>query len=104
MLTAIDPPFCGVLTTTVVPGTPLWEAQERGEFVLPGKFEMLAELRTIIAGAELTACRFSSNHASNYLPLRGQLSRDRDRLLALIDPVLAMADERMLKPEWLRGL
>ena len=41
LLTAIDPPYVGVLTTTVVPDTPLAEAESAGHFVLPGKFEML---------------------------------------------------------------
>ncbi len=104
LLSRIDPPFCGALTTTVVPGTPLWELQERGEFELPGKFEMLAELRTIVAGADMSACRFASNHASNYVPIRGMLSRDRNAMVAALDRVIAAADERLLKPEWMRGL
>ena len=104
LLTRIDPPFCGALTTTVVPGTPLWTMQQEGTFELPGKFAMLRELRTIIGGAELTQCRFSSNHASNYLPLRGTLSRDREAMLRPLDQVIAMADEGLLKPEWMRGL
>lgn len=104
LLSRIDPAFCGALTTTVVPGTPLATLAQRGEFTLPDKFTMLRELRTIIAGAELTNCRFSSNHASNYLPLRGILSRDRAAMLAPLDEVIARADERLLKPEWMRGL
>ena len=88
----------------MVPGTPLWELQERGEFELPGKFEMLAELRTIVAGADMSACRFASNHASNYVHIRGMLSRDRNAMVAALDRVIAAADERLLKPEWMRGL
>jgi hypothetical protein len=55
----------------IVPRTPLAERAARGEFVLPSKFQMLAELRTIVAESEFSNCRFSSNHASNHLPLRG---------------------------------
>lgn len=103
-LTQMDPPYVGALTTTIVPGTPLAERAARGEFVLPSKFQMLAELRTIVAESEFSDCRFSSNHASNYLPLRGTLPADKPALLALLDDVLARADERLLKPERLRGL
>jgi radical SAM superfamily enzyme YgiQ (UPF0313 family) len=103
-LTQMDPPYVGALTTTIVPGTPLAERAARGEFVLPGKFQMLAELRTIVAESEFSNCRFSSNHASNYLPLRGTLPADKPALLARLDDVLARADERLLKPERLRGL
>lgn len=104
LLSRIDPPFVGALTTTVIPGTTLATLASEGRFVLPDRFVMLAELRTLIADSELSACRFSSNHASNYLPLRGQLSRDRDGFLAALDPVIAARDPELLKPEWLRGL
>jgi radical SAM superfamily enzyme YgiQ (UPF0313 family) len=103
-LAQMDPPYVGALTTTIVPGTPLAERAARGEFVLPSKFQMLAELRTIVAESEFSNCRFSSNHASNYLPLRGTLPADKPALLARLDDVLARADERLLKPERLRGL
>ncbi|MCA9708015.1 MAG: radical SAM protein, partial [Myxococcales bacterium] len=104
VLSRMDPPYVGALTTTVVPGTPLAQAQARGEFTLPGKFALLQELRDIVAGCELTACRFSANHASNYLPLRADLPTDKGPLLAMLDQVLQARDERLLKPEALRGL
>jgi radical SAM superfamily enzyme YgiQ (UPF0313 family) len=104
VLTEMDPPYVGVLTTTVVPGTPLHAAQARGEFTLPGEFEMLEELRTIVAESSLSSCRFSANHASNYLPVRSMLPRDKAALLDALDGVLARRDRRLLKPERLRGL
>ncbi len=103
-LTAMDPAFVGALTTTVVPGTPLDAMQQRGEFELPSKFRMLEELRTIVDEARFTQTRFSANHASNYLPVRSELPRDRDALLEVLDRVIAEGDERRLKPERLRGL
>ena len=103
-LTAIDPAYVGALTTTVIPGTPLAELQARGAFELPTKFRMLEELRVLVAASELSNCRFSSNHASNYLSLRGTLPGDKAELLARLDGVLARRDERLLKPEALRGL
>ncbi len=104
LLSRINPPFVGALTTTVIDGTRLWELQHCGDFELPDRFTMLGELRTIIADAKLSNSRFSSNHASNYLPLRGVLSRDRDAMVAMLDQVLAARDAGLLKPEWLRGL
>jgi radical SAM superfamily enzyme YgiQ (UPF0313 family) len=103
-LTQMDPPFVGALTTTIVPGTPLAQMAARGEFELPSKFRMLEELRTIVAESEFSRCRFSSNHASNYLPLRGTLPGDKAAMLELLDEVIARGDERLLKPEGLRGL
>jgi radical SAM superfamily enzyme YgiQ (UPF0313 family) len=104
VLTEMDPDYVGALTTTVTPGTPMFVAQQAGEFVLPGKFEMLEELRTIIADSDLTSCRFSSNHASNYLPMRSVMPRDKAEVLSILDEVLRVRDERMLKPDSLRAL
>ncbi|MBE0564998.1 MAG: radical SAM protein [Krumholzibacteria bacterium] len=104
LLTAMDPPFVGALTTTLVPGTPLHATAAAGGFDLPDPWGMLAELRTIVAGAGLTRCRFHSNHASNYVPLSLNLPADRERGLALLDAVLARRRQDDLKPEFLRGL
>jgi len=104
LLTRMQPPFAGALTTTVVPGTPLAEEQARGDFTLPDKLGLLRELRTIVAESDLSATRFSANHASNYLPLRASLPRDKAAVLALLDDVLESGDESRLEPEYLRAL
>ncbi|MBT3317984.1 radical SAM protein, partial [bacterium] len=104
ILTAMNPPFVGALTTTVIPETPMGIAQQAGEFALPDPWGMLDELRTIIEQAELTRCAFHSNHASNYLPLRLNLPTDRDKGLKLIDEIMRDRDPSMLKDERLRGL
>jgi radical SAM superfamily enzyme YgiQ (UPF0313 family) len=104
LLTEMDPSYVGALTTTVVPDTPLAEHQHNGAFTLPDKFRMIEELRTIVEESEFTNCRFSANHASNYLPLTCELPRDKQALLAALDGVLAERDERVLKPDYLRGL
>jgi len=46
---------------------------------------------------------FRSDHASNYLILKGILGRDKQRLLAELQNVLN-GDESKLRPDWLRGL
>ncbi|MCB9716222.1 MAG: radical SAM protein [Myxococcales bacterium] len=103
-LSRMDPPFVGTLTTTVVPNTPLAAMEARGEFTLPPKLDLLQELRDIVAGSDFSACRFSANHASNYLPLRADLPQHKDALVELLDQVLEARDESILKPEALRGL
>ena len=104
VLTQMDPAYVGALTTTVLPGTPLYAAQQRKAFRLPSKFQMLSELRTIVAESSFSDCRFSSNHASNYLPLRANLPADREAILRVVDEVIASGDESLLKPESWRGL
>ena len=80
------------------------QMQAAGEFRLPSKFRMLEELREVVAGVELSNCRFSANHASNYLPVRCTLPRDKAAVLEALDTVIADRDERRLKPESLRAL
>jgi radical SAM superfamily enzyme YgiQ (UPF0313 family) len=102
LITEMDPEFLSLLTLTVTPGTPLAKLQERGKFVLPEVEGMLEEIRTIVTLAEPTDTVFRTNHASNYLPLSGQLPRDRDQILAVVDR--ALSGEIGLRPEWTRGL
>jgi len=104
ILTAMDPPFVGALTTTLVPGTPLFAQAENGEFELPDPWGMLEELRIIIRESNLTRCRFHSNHASNHLPLSLNLPADKEKALGMLDQVLSRRDDDDLKPEYLRGL
>jgi radical SAM superfamily enzyme YgiQ (UPF0313 family) len=102
LITAMDPAFFSLLTLTIIEGTPIAKMQERGKFELPSVRAMLEELRTIVALATPTDAVFRTNHASNYLPLGGNLPRDRDRILAVVDQ--ALAGKLALRPEWARGL
>ena len=86
----------------LTPGTPLCAYWERGEFMLPGPGEMLAELRTMLYHTELSGGYFHANHASNYLPIKARLPEDKEATLALIDR--ALKGEIGLKPEYMRGL
>jgi len=102
LATAMDPEYLAALTLTVVPGTPLARLQEKGGFELPEPMELLRELRTFVARAQPSDALFRTNHASNYLPLAGRLPRDREVLVATLDS--ALAGERPLRPDGLRGL
>ena len=104
ILTAMDPPFVGALTTTVIPGTPLATEQKEGRFTLPDRWGLLEELRVIVRDSEFSRCRFHSNHASNYLPLSLNLPADRKKALDALDKVLTARDEGDLRPDYLRGL
>ncbi|MCR4418802.1 MAG: radical SAM protein [Clostridia bacterium] len=104
VINAIDPPYLGVLTLMVEEGTPLAEEVRQGRFTPLTPWEVLKELRMLVEGLETTACLFRANHASNYLPLGGVLAREKPRVLAAIDRVLAAQDDRLLRPESLRAL
>ena len=102
LVTAMDPEYVSALTLTVVPDTPLAQLTSKGRFELPAVRRLLTELRILVAGAAPTRSLFRTNHASNYLPIAGELPRDRDRIVAVLDR--ALAGEIALRPEWSRGL
>ncbi len=102
LITEMDPAFVSALTLTVVPGTPIAKLEQKGAFQLPPVPQTLRELRTMVVESNPTNAMFRTNHASNYLPLAGQLPRDRDRIAAVLDR--ALSGEIPLRPEWARGL
>ncbi len=102
VLSAIDPEYVGALSLMLIPGTPLCNDYESGKFLLPDPSEMLEELRIMIANTNLSSGLFHANHASNYLPIRAKLPKDKEATLKLIDEALAGRIE--LKPEYLRAL
>jgi radical SAM superfamily enzyme YgiQ (UPF0313 family) len=102
LVTEMDPAFLSALTLTVLPGTPLHRLQQAGRFTLPDPPALLGELRTLIALSRPTEAVFRTNHASNYLPLRGRLPHDRERMTAAIDA--ALQGRLPLRPESARGL
>jgi radical SAM superfamily enzyme YgiQ (UPF0313 family) len=102
VLSAIDPDYVGALSLMLIPGTPLYEDWRRGAFTLIEPDEMLAELRTMIAETHLSQGLFHANHASNYLPIKARLPKDRNAVLELVDR--ALAGRIALKPEHMRAL
>ena len=102
VLSAIDPEFVGALSLMLIPGTPIHEDAQKGRFTLIEPDEMLAELRTMIAETHQSQGLFHANHASNYLPIRARMPKDKQKTLALIDD--ALEGRVALRPEWSRAL
>ena len=101
ILSGIDPDFASALTLILIPGTPLYEEHERGDFKMPDEMGLLKEMRELIEHTNVSRCLFSSSHASNYLPIRAWLPEGKQEVLDLIDS--ALRGEFGLKPEWMRA-
>jgi coproporphyrinogen III oxidase-like Fe-S oxidoreductase len=103
-LTASSPDYAGALT--------LMLADHNADFHLcmPDGWrelsiaEALGEVRQMLEHTLCEACEFRANHASNWLALKGRLQKDRSRLLAFIDEVLADPDSPYLRPGMFRAL
>ena len=104
ILTDMDPDYVGALTLMLVPETELYEDYLAGRFVLPDKFGFIRELYLMIANSNFTNCYFTSNHASNYLPVKAYLPREKEKNLKMISSVIEAKDLSQIRPEYLRGL
>ncbi len=89
MINAMRPRHLSAMTFAPAKGTPL------GEDVLAGRFEVcsashvLEECRLLLEHLDVDPLHFTSNHASNYLPLKGGLPEDKQKFLDMIDQALA---------------
>lgn len=65
---------------------------------------LFVEMRRFIGGLALNKTVFRSDHASNWLVLKGVLGRDKSRLLGQLDTAIAHPEQAGIRPDWARGL
>jgi len=65
---------------------------------------LFREMERFLAALELERTVFRSDHASNWLVLKGTLGADKPRLLAQVRAALADPTAAPLRPAWMRGL
>lgn len=94
--------------STLVVSFPLGEERFRsgfnGEYEPLSQTELFEEIRLLIDSFELENTVFRSDHASNYLVLKGNLSEDKQAMLDKIDLALNKPGSIPLRQEWQRGL
>ena len=97
--------YVALLTLMLEPGAPLVDDVRSGKFeVLTGE-EVVAETLLMLQHMDVpaeTPCVFRSNHASNYVSLRGDLPKDKDRMMDQLKNALAHTE--LLKDEAFRLL
>ena len=74
------------------------------EFEPLTKLELIEELGLFISQTNLESTVYRSDHASNYLVLKGILGRDKENLLQNIFQVIQDPNKTTLREEWQRGL
>ncbi|NLV89624.1 MAG: B12-binding domain-containing radical SAM protein [Tissierellia bacterium] len=92
IINEINPHYVGLLTLIVEEGTPLYEDIQNGKFQLLSPREVLLETREMVKDLEVDNCIFRSNHASNYVSLRGTLPQDKDMILLQIEEGLEISN------------
>jgi radical SAM superfamily enzyme YgiQ (UPF0313 family) len=103
LINATQPEFLATLVVSFPLGEerfrtawPEWQPLD-----IPG---LLMEMAHFIERLDLRRTVFRSDHASNWLVLKGNLGADKERLLGQLRAALAHPDTAPLRPAWARGL
>jgi hypothetical protein len=103
LINATQPEFLATLVVSFPQGEdrfrqgfPEWEPLDQ-----PGLF---AEMAQFLQALALKRTVFRSDHASNWLVLKGVLGAEKDRLLAQVHAAMNQPGSVNLRAEWQRGL
>lgn len=77
----IKPDYLGLLTLMVEQNTELWASVEEESFKLLTPYEVAMETLLLLNELDCEGLVFRSNHASNYVALKGTLNVDREKLI-----------------------
>ena len=84
----MKPRHLSAMTFAPAKGTQLGEDVLAGRFKVCTPDQILEECRLLVEHLDVDPLHFTSNHASNYLPLKGGLPEDKEKFLSLIDQAL----------------
>lgn len=84
VLNRVQPEFLNTLVLSLPFGEDHYKSRFAGEFVMMDANQLLTETERLIQHLSLERTVFRSDHASNFLVLKGTLSRDKERFLSQI--------------------
>lgn len=98
--------YIAFLSLMIPPGTVLYEKKKKKEFIEMGPIDILRELKLFVKQINFSnkkaKCIFRSNHASNYLPIKGILEKDKENIISTLN--YGLTHSEVLRPEFYRGL
>jgi radical SAM superfamily enzyme YgiQ (UPF0313 family) len=103
LMNAAQPEFLA----TLVVSFPMGEARFRESFADWAPLDvvgLMREMEAFLSALELERTVFRSDHASNWLILKGTLGADKRRLLDELRQAIAAPEAAPLRPAWARGL
>ncbi len=99
-----QPEYLATLVVTFYKGTERFQQGFGGEFIALNQLQLAQEMEILISSLELDKTIFRSDHASNYLILKGVLNKDKEKLLAILHQAIQQPGSVPMRPEWMRGL
>ena len=101
-LSRMKPHFIGSLVFMPDDYSPMYCDVAEGRFVLMTPSELAAETLLMLENIDSEGSVFRSNHASNYLVLRGVLNRDRESMIEKLR--FTLGGNAKFRPDFMRGL
>lgn len=99
-----QPDYLSTLVVSFPQGEERFRAAFGEEFTPLSQQGLFEEIRLFLEHLELDRTVFRSDHASNYLVLKGNLGRDKQKLLDQVNVAIANPGAAPLRAEWMRGL
>jgi len=104
LVNEIQPDYLSTLVLSFPFGIEHFQNRLNHNFEMLNPDQLLDELGMFIANTQLDSSIFRSDHASNYLVLKGILGKDKDSIIKKISEALNNSDKSILRKEWQRGL
>ncbi|MCP4075349.1 MAG: radical SAM protein [Gammaproteobacteria bacterium] len=103
LMNAAQPDYLATLVVTFYHGEERFQQAFGGNFSALKPAELFNEMEILLQHLELEKTIFRSDHASNYLILKGILGRDKDQLLKQVQHAIHNQNSTNLRQEWQRG-
>lgn len=100
---AAQPEFLATLVVSLPPGEQRFRSHFP-EWTPLSQRELFEEMHRFLSILELKRTVFRSDHASNWLILKGTLGADKNRLLNQVNAAIHHPETAHLRPTWARGL
>jgi radical SAM superfamily enzyme YgiQ (UPF0313 family) len=104
LMNEAQPDFLSTLVVSFPLGVDRFASHFNGRFRLLNQVELFTEMETLLSHLTLDKTIFRSDHASNYLVLKGILGKDKEKLLIQVRAALNQPESVNLRQEWQRGL
>lgn len=103
LMNATEPEYLSTLVVSLPKGETRFQSGFDGWQEM-SVVELMQEMELLLSRLELKRTTFRSDHASNWLVLKGTLGADKERLLEQIRSAISAPGEARLRPAWARGL
>lgn len=104
LMNAAQPEFLSTLVVSFPLGEERFASNFNGRYRQLNQQELFQEMSTLLQALELDKTIFRSDHASNYLVLKGVLGKDKQQLLDKVNMAITQPQQIPLRQEWQRGL